>query len=115
MSKTSIKTFLTLLKQINRDMENLSNEGVALVKSANEIDFNSITAPSTEEEINYLFNKTGENFRKFNDMKQTLMGGLQRKLIRELDAATPSSRIKSASLRRSRSSSNRGTRRFRSL
>jgi hypothetical protein len=116
MSKTSVKTFLTLLKQINNDMDTLATEGAELVNRANEIDFNSITATSTEEELNDLFNETRKNFLKLDNMKQTLFGGLQRKVIRELDAATPSSRIKSATARRrSRSSSNRGTRRFRSI
>jgi len=116
MSKTSVKTFLTLLKQINSDMDILATEGAELVNRANKIDFNSVTDHSTEEELNDLFNETRKNFLKLDNMKQTLFGGLQRKVIRELDAATPSSRIRSATARhRSRSTSNRSTRRFRSV
>ena len=64
--------------------------------------------------MNDLFNETGKKFRELNDMKQVLLRGLQVKIINKLDAAPMSSRIKSARLNSSRSSS-RKTRRVRSI
>lgn len=114
MPKTSIKTFLILLHKLNSDMEKIASEGALLLEAANQVDFDSITAPTVQDELNETFNETGNKFRELNDMKQVLLRGLQINVINKLDAAPMSSRIKSARLNSSRSSS-RKTRRFRSI
>jgi hypothetical protein len=115
MPKTSVKTFLSLVHKLNEDMDNLATNGLDIVKRINEIDFDSITGPSEEEEMKILYNNVGDNFRKLNDMKQTLMGGLQRKVIQEMNMSTPSSKVKSLTLNRKSKQRSRTTRRIRSI
>jgi hypothetical protein len=114
MPKTSAKTFLVLLRKLNTDMEHLTERGMEIIKRVNEVDIESITGPSMEEELVITYNEIGDKFRELHDMKKILLNGLQRKVIQELDAATPSVRTKSLTMKRN-SLSSRNTRRIRTL
>jgi hypothetical protein len=117
MPKTPIKTFLVLIHKLNRDMDAIATSGETLLRKISEIDFTSVADPMKEEELNAAFEETGEQFRKLHDMKETLMGGLQRKVIEKMNSAPMSANAKSASFRRSssRSRSSRRTMKAKSI
>jgi hypothetical protein len=116
MPKTSIKTFLVLIHKLNRDMDIIATNGQQLLQQIADIDFTSVTDPVREEELTSVFEETGENFRKLNDMKEVLMGGLQQKVIDTMNAQPMISRTRSAtSARSSVRSSMRKTRKAKSV
>jgi hypothetical protein len=100
MQITTVKKFLMLLHKLNKELDVVATIGQNLLVKINDIDFTSITDVSNGEELSELFEETGERFRKVNDMKQTLLYGLQRRVIRELDEEPMSSKVKSLSIKR---------------
>jgi len=118
MPKTSVETFLTLIRHLNNEMDQIATKGQQIIIKMNEIDFTSVTHMQEHDEFEHLFETTGEKFRELNDMKQVLMDGLKRKVIQNMNANTPSSRAKSVSVRqnsKSKSPSARKTRRIKSI
>ena len=114
MPKTSVKTFLGLIHKLNSEMDVVSEFGAELLQEMNNIDFTSVTDPHSHELFEAAFEKTGEKFRKLNDMRQVLLNGLQRKVIDNMNAAPQNSRTRSAPIAKRRSSSNK-TRRAKSI
>ena len=88
MPKTSIKTFLILIHELNYEMFFLSEKGEEVIKNMNEIDFYSVTSIVQEENLETRFEEMGEQFREMNRMRITLIGGLQRKVIEEMNSVT---------------------------
>jgi len=95
-------------------MDVVSEFGDNLLQEMNNIDFTSVTDPHSYELFEAAFEKTGEKFRKLNDMRQVLLDGLQRKVIDNMNAAPQNSRTRSAPIAKRRSSSNK-TRRAKSI
>lgn len=87
--KTSITTFLILLHDLNARMDELATEGAIAMTQMNDIDYTSVTDLSKGEELTAIIDEMGEKFRKINDMKQTLLNGLQRKVIHKMNQTTP--------------------------
>jgi hypothetical protein len=81
-------------------MNALSAAGDELIERVTEIEFTSVADLAKEDELNDAIDTMGEKFRELDDMKSTLIGGLTRKVKEKLDAATPSSRVKSMTNRR---------------
>jgi len=100
MPKTSIKTFLFLINKLNDSMDVLSADGDKLLERITDIEFTSVADLAKEDELNHAIDTMGEKFRELDGMKSTLIGGLRRKVKEKLDAATPSSRVKSMTNRR---------------
>lgn len=100
MPKTSIKTFLVLIHELDNEMDKLATKGEELIAQMNDINFSSITDVSNEEELTDSFNNLGDKFAAIDNMKQTLLGGLRRGVIEKMNVNSPSSKIKSLSVKR---------------
>ena len=104
MPKTSVKTFLQLIHKLNEGMDMIAGEGGDLLNRINDIDFTSVTDPLKEEELTIEVNELEKKFLKLNVLKETLMDGLQRRVIQEMDATPYHTRIRSVTVgRRSKS------------
>jgi hypothetical protein len=116
MPKTSVKTFLILIHKLNDEMDAIAELGQELLRSAQDIDFTSVTDIVKEEEIKELFDETGKKYIKLHDMKEVLLGGLQARVIQEMNDAKPISKTRSLSRKRKNKSRSFGkTQRARSI
>ena len=108
--KTSVKTFLTLIGDLNRKMSHFATVAAHQLNRIQELDFSSITVQAEKDEIEQAIRTANENFMKLNDMREILKDGLQRKVEGEIEMKTPGSKVKSLSTRRKSRSSTRKVR-----
>jgi hypothetical protein len=105
--KTSVKTFLRLIGELNREMSHFAIVAAHQLNRIQELDFSSITVQSEKDEIEQSIRSANENFMKLIDMRDTLKDGLQRKVDGEIKMKTPGSKVKSLSTRRKSNSTTR--------
>jgi hypothetical protein len=116
MPKTSVKTFLMLIHKLNDEMDAIAELGQDLLRRAEDIDFTSVADVVKEEEIKDLFDETGEKYAKLHDMKEVLLGGLQARVIQEMNETKLVSKTRSLSRKqKSKSRSFGKTQRARSI
>ena len=116
MPKTSIKTFLILIHRLNDEIDDVINKGNILNNRIQSLELTSVADIDIKDQLDEAVDEMGKTFNKLLDMKETLLGGLHRKMIDEMNAKPLNSRIKSLSLRRSaKSNTSRKTLRAKSI
>jgi len=113
MPRTSILTLHTLIQKLNVEMDKLATLGQIILIRLNEPSPTSVTEMpnhgESREDLERLFEESGEKFRELHHMNEVLLDGFIRK-----KAELP--RAKSLSVgRNSKSKSLRKTRRIKSI
>jgi len=105
MPKTSVKTFLMLLRKLNGEMDHFATVATRTLARIDDIDETAPYGSSLETELRTTYLDCQRNFHKIMDMKDVLMGGLRRKVMENMSTRSASQlSTKSATMRRSRSS-----------
>jgi hypothetical protein len=116
MSKVSVKTFLIMLRQFNKQMEDISKKADEIINTVAEIKFDSVSDLTQEEELKSDFDKLEIEFLSISKLKPILLGELKKKILNDINNVPTPSRVRSLTRKsRSKSSQSKSKRSFWSI